>query len=162
MTGSKESSTPPKQPNSLNCFVCGVENPVGLHLKFYETGPGEAEAHFEPPDHFQGYPGILHGGITASALDEVVGRAAMAGDHLRFMFTAKLDIRYRQPIPLGQMLTLKGKLLRRRGKLAFAEGQVLLDDGSVGAEAEAVLSDVPDMDVSSQQLDALGWKVYPD
>ncbi|MGD8603318.1 MAG: PaaI family thioesterase [Anaerolineales bacterium] len=162
MSDGKETPTHIKQPNSRYCFVCGVENPVGLHLKFYEPGPGEAEAYFEPPDHFQGYPGILHGGITASALDEVVGRAAMAGDHLHFMFTAKLELRYRKPIPLGQRLTLKGKLLRRRGKLAFAEGKLLLEDGSVGAEADAVLSDVPDLDVSSEQLDALGWKIYPD
>jgi acyl-coenzyme A thioesterase PaaI-like protein len=162
MSKSKEATTRIKQPNSRNCFVCGVENPVGLHLKFYQTGPGEAEAHFEPPDHFQGYPGILHGGITASALDEIVGRAVMTEDHLRFMFTAKLDLRYRKPVPLGQRLTLIGKVLRRRGKLAFAEGKLLLEDGSVGAEAEAVLSEVPDMDVSSEQMDALGWKVYPD
>jgi acyl-coenzyme A thioesterase PaaI-like protein len=162
MSETSETPTRIKQPNSRSCFVCGVENPVGLQLKFYETGPGESEAQFEPPDYYQGYPGILHGGITASALDEIVSRAAMTEDHLRFMFTAKLDLRYRKPIPLGQRLTLKGKLLRRRGKLAFAEGQLLLEDGSIGAEAEAVLSDVPDMDVSDEQLEALGWKVYPD
>lgn len=162
MADSKPTNTRLKQPNSRSCFVCGVENPVGLHLKFYETGPGEAEAHFEPPEHYQGYPGILHGGITASALDEIVGRAAMVEDHSRFMFTAKLELRYRQPVPLGQKLTLKGKLIRRRGKLAFAQGQLLLEDGSIGAEAEAVLSDVPGMGVSPEQLDALGWKVYPD
>jgi acyl-coenzyme A thioesterase PaaI-like protein len=151
-----------KQPNSLHCFVCGIKNPVGLHLKFYETGPGEVEAQFEPPDHFQGYPDVLHGGITASALDEIVSRAAMTSDHLGFMFTAKLEIRYRKPVPLGQTLTLKGKMLRKKGKLSFAEGQLLLADGSVGAEAEAILSDVPDMDLSAEQLEALGWKVYPD
>jgi acyl-coenzyme A thioesterase PaaI-like protein len=133
-----------------------------LHLKFYETGKDEVEAQFAPPEHFQGYPGVLHGGITASALDEVVGRAAMAGDHHRFMFTAKLEIRYRRPIPLDQMLTLRGKMVRRKGKLAFSEGQILLADGTVAAEASAVLSDVPDMDISSELLEALGWQVYPD
>jgi uncharacterized protein (TIGR00369 family) len=162
MTNTDEASTRVKQPNSRNCFVCGVENPVGLHMKFYETGLGEVEALFEPPEHFQGYPGMLHGGITASALDEVVGRAAMTGDHHRFMFTAKLEIRYRRPVPLGQTLTLKGKMSRRKGKLAFAEGQIVLSDGTVAAEATAVLSDVPDMDISSEHLEALGWQVYPD
>ena len=162
MSDASDASARVKQPNSRHCFVCGLENPVGLHLKFYETGLAEIEAHFDPPEHFQGYPGVLHGGITASALDEVVSRAAMAGDHYRFLVTAKLEIRYKKPIPLDQTLTLKGKLLRRKGKLAFAEGQVLLADGTVAAEATAVLSDVPDMDISSEQIEELGWQVYPD
>ena len=63
---------------------------------------------------------MLHGGIVASMLDEVGGRVVMIGDHTRFTMTAKLEIRYRRPTPLGQPLTVVGRLLRKRGRLATA------------------------------------------
>jgi len=151
-----------KQPNSRSCFVCGLENPVGLHLAFYSTGPGEAACDYVAPDHYQGYPGVVHGGIVASMLDEILGRAAMETDSDRFMMTAKLEIRYRQPIPIGVPLRLVGRLVSRRGRAANATGQIFLPDGTVGAEAEALLVDLPGLPSQGQSLEDLGWKVYPD
>jgi hypothetical protein len=69
-----------KQPNSRHCFVCGLENEYGLGLRFYEIGPDEVTATVSIPEQYQGYPGVVHGGITAAMLDEVLGRAAMVGD----------------------------------------------------------------------------------
>ena len=151
-----------KQPNSRHCFVCGIENPVGLHLKFYETKAGEVTAEITVPEQYQGYPGVVHGGIVASMLDEVTGRAAMEGDAWRFMVTAKLDLRYRSPVPLAQRLFLVGRLVNRRGRLATAHGEIRLSDGKVCAEADALLADIPGMPDGSREMEGLGWKVYPD
>ena len=115
-------AAPMKQPNSLNCFVCGVENPVGLHLTFYEQPDGEVTCDVTLPERYQGYPGIVHGGIVASMLDEIAGRAAMQGNPERFMMTAKLQVRYRKPVPIGQPLRLVGWLSRRRGRLTDVLG----------------------------------------
>lgn len=156
------STTWTKQPNSRQCFVCGVENPVGLRLAFYETAPGEVTAEVTLPERYQGYPGVVHGGIVASMLDEVVGRAAMNGEPWRFMVTARLDLRYRKPVPVGKPLRLVGRLGRRRGRLATSRGEVWLPDGTLGAEAEAMLADFPGLPETATDLDALGWKVYPD
>ena len=65
---------PIMQPNSRHCFVCGLENNYGLKLRFKETGPGEVTADYTVPEHFQGYPGVVHGGIVTAMLDEVTGR----------------------------------------------------------------------------------------
>ncbi len=151
-----------KQPNSYHCFVCGRLNPVGLKLEFYETGPDEVTAQFTPPEHYQGYPGVLHGGIVAALLDEIGGRAAMIGDHDHFMMTAKLEIKYRQPTPVGQPLSVAGKLLKRRGRLALAHTEIRLPDGQVSAEAELTLAELPDAFRGNGGLEALGWKVYAD
>ncbi len=62
------------QPNSRYCFLCGVENPIGLNLRFYEAEDGHVEARFTPKEEHQGYPGVLHGGITSALLDETIGR----------------------------------------------------------------------------------------
>ncbi len=151
-----------KQPNSRDCFVCGMENPHGLHLQFYDDGEGSVFAEYTVEDRFQGYPGTVHGGIIASMLDEVVGRTLMAGDPNHFFVSAKLTIRYRKTVPLGQPLKLSGKLVRDRGRTAVAKAELRLPDGSIGAEAEAILVDTPFQLTDEGILKSLGWKVYPD
>lgn len=148
-----------QQPNSAWCFVCGLENPFGLKLVFYETGPDEVSAAYSPPAHFQGFPGVLHGGIIASMLDEAGGRVVLIGDHQHFMMTARLDIRYRQPTPLGQPLRVVGRLLKRRGRLAMAHAEIRLADGRVTAEAEMTLADLPPEYRTGGDLETLGWRV---
>jgi acyl-coenzyme A thioesterase PaaI-like protein len=59
-----------KQPNSRMCFLCGIENPISLHLHFYTDGEGRCIARFRPKPEHQGYPGHLHGGIVSALLDE--------------------------------------------------------------------------------------------
>jgi acyl-coenzyme A thioesterase PaaI-like protein len=58
-----------KQPNSRMCFLCGIENPIGLKLKFYTDDEGRCIARFRPRPEHQGYPGQLHGGIISALLD---------------------------------------------------------------------------------------------
>lgn len=151
------------QPNSQGCFVCGVSNPFGLHLRFYETAPGEITAEVVLPDHFQGYPGITHGGIIAAMLDEVAGRAHMGnGDIPRFMFTAGLKIRYRKNVPTREPLRLVGKAGSSRGRMAEASSALYDSEGNLLADADAILVDVPDDMLNNVDLNALGWRVYSD
>ncbi len=151
-----------KQPNSANCFVCGRENANGLGLSFYEVGPCEVMAEVVIPSHFEGYPGIVHGGIVASMLDEISGRAVLVGEHERFRLTAKLEVRYRKPVPSGELLRLRGIVERTRGSVAFAHAELSLPDGTLAAEAHAVLVDFPGLPVDEEELKSLGWKVDPD
>ncbi|HEY5572709.1 MAG TPA: PaaI family thioesterase [Anaerolineales bacterium] len=153
---------PQQQPNSQHCFVCGVTNPVGLKLRFYETGPGEITAEYTTPEHFQGYPGVVHGGIVAAMLDEVAGRVHMSGDPPRFMFTARLDIRYRKNVPVGKPLRLVGKAGKIKRRTATATSRIYGPDGVLLAEAEALLVDVPEEMLQTAYLEALGWRVYSD
>jgi uncharacterized protein (TIGR00369 family) len=152
---------PIKQPNSKDCFVCGVENTNGLRMEFFEYGCGEVRATYTVPEQFQGYPGIVHGGIIAAMLDEVVSRAAMTGEPTRFRYTAKLEIRYRKPVPLGRSLYMHGWVVEDRGSRAVAKGDLRLEDGTLLCEAEALLADFTGH-VDEEQLAELGWRVYPD
>ncbi len=154
-----------KQPNSHMCFICGLENPVGLHLHIYETAPGVVETTYTPPEHFQGYPGVLHGGIVGAILDELAARALMGSDPMvpRFMFTAKLEIKYRKNVPIGVPLHVVGKAGKSRAK--SAEGWSGIYDTRTDellAEAHALLMDVPSDQFGIEDLDRLGWKVYPE
>jgi acyl-coenzyme A thioesterase PaaI-like protein len=152
-----------KQPNSRHCFVCGVENPIGLHLSFYETGPGEVTADINLPDQYQGYPGIAHGGVIAAMLDEAAGRAHMGPpDEPRFMFTAKLDVRYRKNVPVGRPLRLVGKAGDSKRRTAEASSAIYAQDGELLADAVLLLVNVPEDMIPDIDLANLGWKVYPD
>jgi acyl-coenzyme A thioesterase PaaI-like protein len=151
-----------QQPSARMCFACGVENPVGLHIKFFSEGADACRAEVTLDDSYQSYPGIAHGGIIATMLDEVMGRAVMAGGNTeRFMATAKLEIRYRQRVPLNQPLILYGRIDKDRGRLVTTVGEIRLEDGTVLAEATASLMALPHDEIAVELLDSTAWKVYP-
>jgi acyl-coenzyme A thioesterase PaaI-like protein len=132
-----------RQPNSRMCFVCGMQNPIGLKIIF--EGDGKCVwANFIAKEEHQGYPGVLHGGITFALLDEVIGRAAMElDDSSPWMMTARAEMRYRQPVPLGEELTLVGEITRVRSRAVEGHGELRLPDGSVAVEATAMYVKVP-------------------
>ena len=152
-------------PNSRNCFICGLENPVGLKLRFYEIAPGEIETTYTAPDHFQGYPGVLHGGIVATILDETSGRAFGGTEESpRFMFTAKLEVVYRKNVPIGKPLRIVGKAVKDKGR--SAEGWAGIYDAETDvllAEGKTILANIPAEKLAGISNDAKpGWKVYPE
>lgn len=156
---------PIKQPNSKMCFLCGLENASGLHLHFYETDPGVVETTYTAPDHHQGYPGILHGGIVAAILDEAGGRTHMGSDPAspRFMFTAKLEVKYRGNVPIGKLLKVVGRAGRVKSRSAEAWAGIYdAETGELLAEGNVLLIDVPKDKFDPARFDELGWKVYPE
>jgi len=151
-----------KQPNTLSCFVCGVSNPVGLQLKFYNRGPGEVSAEFTIPDHYQGYPGVAHGGIVAAMLDEMCMRSHLGEESPRYLVTARLDVRYRKNVPVGVPLRLEGVAHKSKTRAATATGFIYGPDGNVLAEADALMVDAPPELLDSFDMSAMGWNVYED
>ena len=151
------------QPSSRHCFVCGVENPLGLQLRFYDSEPGEVAAEYTLHENYQGYPGVAHGGVVAAMLDEAAGRSLMGDlEAPRFMFTARLNVRYRKNVPVGQPLRLVGKAGESRGRTATATSTIYDQAGNILAEAEALLINVPDQVVQNVDLSQLGWQIYPE
>ena len=147
------------------CFICGMENPVGLHLHIYETEPGVVETTYIAPEHFQGYPGVLHGGIVGAIIDEISGRALMGSDPMnpRFMFTAKLEVKYRQNVPIGKPLKIIGRAGKSKSRSAEAwAGIYEAETGELLAEGITLLMNVPADQIDTSQLSELGWKVYPE
>tara|TARA_B100000945_G_scaffold321230_1_gene334624 strand:+ start:3312 stop:3791 length:480 start_codon:yes stop_codon:yes gene_type:complete len=151
-----------KQPNSDNCFVCGIDNHIGLKLSFYDNGIDEVWTHCNFPADYQGYPGIVHGGIISSVLDEVCSRTAMIGDSNRFMMTVKLNIKYRLPVPVENDLRVMGKIIQLSSSRLKADGYIYLDNGKICAEAFATLVNVPQSIIHSSEFKELGWRINDD
>jgi uncharacterized protein (TIGR00369 family) len=148
-----------QQPNSEMCFVCGRSNPVGLYMKFYDDGETQVMSDFTVPEQYQGYPGVVHGGVIAAMLDEVVARVSMIGDPHHFMMSVKLQVLYRHPVPTEKPLKIVGRILRLRGRLGKAEGQIILPDGTVACESVMSLADVPRELLDSTNPQLLNWKL---
>jgi uncharacterized protein (TIGR00369 family) len=150
-----------KQPNSRMCFVCGMQNPIGLKAFFYQDEEGRVVAHFTGQEEHQGYPGVMHGGIVTALLDEVIARVATAQD-LLWGVTAKLEVRFRHPVPLGQPLTLVGEMIRLRSRTLEGRGEIRLEDGTVAAEAEGIYILLPQEEIERVKEELDFWKVVPD
>ena len=142
------------------CFACGMNNNIGLKMHFYNSGPREVSADYTVDEDYQGYPGIVHGGVVAAMLDEVSARANMGGDDPRFMFTARLNIRFRQHVPTGEKLRLIGKIVESKKRTAKAKGTICNLEGEILAEADALLVDIPEEELESLDPEELGWRLY--
>jgi acyl-coenzyme A thioesterase PaaI-like protein len=150
-----------RQPSSRSCFVCGRENPVGLKV-MWDQHPeaGEIRGEVTVAEHFNGYPGVVHGGIIGALLDETAGRTIlMDGGFEDLMVTAKLEVVYRRPTPTGVHLELVGRLLGRSGARAEAEAELRLPDGTVTARATAVLARPPAEIVDRWAGEREHWRV---
>ena len=150
------------QPNSRHCFVCGLENKFGLHLRFFETTEGDVIVETTVPKQFQGYPGVVHGGIVASLVDEALGRVHMGPPNdPRFMFTAKLTVNYRKPVPTEKPIRVVAHPVKSKRRSATSVAEIYGPEGELLADADAVLVNVPEQMIENADLESLGWKVYP-
>lgn len=121
---------------SKSCLVCGTENKFGLQTRFFETEAKEVIALVTLRDEHQSYPGIAHGGVSAALLDEVIGRAIMAHyDQQTFGVTIDLQVKYKQPVPLGVELKIIGRITKDRGRIFAGDGELYLPDGSIAVAA---------------------------
>lgn len=151
-----------KQPNASMCYICGRDNEAGLGMTFYDDGESMVKSVITPADYFQGYPGVLHGGVAAAMLDEAVGRSIMAGDHHHFMMTVNMNVQYRHPVPMGDELIVIGQVIKKKGRIAKAQGQIILPNGVVACEAQLTLADMPKALASDSRLESLDWFVDQD
>ena len=110
------------------CFGCGRSNPFGLGLDDFEVNDRSVTVDFTPHEHHQGYGGVLHGGIVATALDEVMAWSAMLIEGVAVV-TGTLALRYPKPTPSSGMLRLTGTVDGRSGSRLFLRGE--LRDGTV-------------------------------
>lgn len=115
------------------CFACGKDNELGLHMKF-EVEEDCVKAYFTPQPQHQSYSGRVHGGLVAVLLDEVTGNYLFCKEGVP-AYTARMEIRYRAPLLIGEEVVCTGKELKRRGRMVEMLGTVAKKDGTVLAES---------------------------
>jgi acyl-coenzyme A thioesterase PaaI-like protein len=151
-----------KQHNSKMCFVCGLKNPAGLKASFYEVEGDQLVALFTPCERHQGYPGRLHGGMSAAILDETIGRAMNINNEETWGVTVEFNLRYKKPVPLDTQLRVVGRITNQRSRLFEGTGEILLPDGQVAVEGYGKYIKLPLEEIADFDYDEQDWKAVLD
>ncbi len=116
------------------CFACSPRNPIGLKLVFEHDGD-ICRTRFVAGTEHQGWDGVLHGGLVATLLDEVMAQWLWERGYLTM--TAEMTIRYSKAVPIGEVVIVEGYNLLLRKRLIEMAGKVILPDGTVAVRATA-------------------------
>jgi uncharacterized protein (TIGR00369 family) len=118
------------------CFACGRDNTRGLQLQFqYDRQHDGVNAEIIFPDHFQGWSGVVHGGLVATVLDEIMVKSTEAKGFV--CVTAEIFIKYKNPALTNTKYFVSGKIVDMKRKLIFSEGHISDMDNRIIAHARA-------------------------
>jgi acyl-coenzyme A thioesterase PaaI-like protein len=123
------------------CFGCGQLNSEGLQIEFEVEG-ARVTGRFIARSSHQGFPGVTHGGISAAAMDEAMGWAMYAAG--AWAMTARMEVKYRSPVPMGEELVVTAQVVRDRGRLLEATAELRTCSGDRLAEAKAIFVRLPE------------------
>jgi len=128
-------------PTSRGCFVCGKENPIGLRVQFERTAEGVQTA-VVPGRNFEGFDGVLQGGVVAGLMDDAMWYAIFGGPGTITM-TAELTVRYKAPVPVQTPLIVAGRIVEQRRSLFTCAASITGPDGHLLAEASGKFLTAP-------------------
>jgi acyl-coenzyme A thioesterase PaaI-like protein len=123
------------------CFGCGVDHETGLHMRITAQPGLSVLGDFTVTDHHQGAPGLAHGGVLSTAVDEVLGALNwLVGDPV---VTARLEVDFRKPVPVGKTLHITARILGVKGRKVFTEAEGTFDGAGLAVVARALFIQVP-------------------
>ncbi len=120
-----------------NCFGCAPENPMGLHMEFFEEGD-EIISFWRPQEYYQGWVGVLHGGIISTLIDEIAGwvvtrKLQTAG------LTSRLSVSFRKSLSSSEPeITVRAHVSDRKRQFVTIHVSVENAHGELCAEGDAV------------------------
>ncbi len=120
------------------CFVCGENNSGGLRLRFQIDKERQTlKTTFVANPVFQGYDGIVHGGILSTLLDEAMGKLAYELGYPSV--TASLEVRFKKPAPILEPLNVYGEIMEVKRKVIKAKAHITQGDGTMLAAGTSTL-----------------------
>jgi uncharacterized protein (TIGR00369 family) len=134
--------------NHSTCVVCGAANGYGLHLDFKSVVDGSVQASFACDEIFQGYSGVLHGGVVTSLLDGAMTNCLFA--HGIPAMTAELTVRFRHPVVTGSRATAHAWIDRSCRVLHLLSAEII-QDGVVKATATGKFIECSDVATGERQ-----------
>jgi uncharacterized protein (TIGR00369 family) len=105
-----------------HCFACGSLNASGLQLDLH-VEPGRSWTEFTLDSRFEGWEGVVHGGILCTILDEVMAWALVGEDN--WGVTARMNVEFRRPVQVGASVRADGWVTRSRRRVVDAAGRIV-------------------------------------
>lgn len=103
------------------CFCCGPKNPIGLKLSFDESPDGRTRTVWTPRREHQGFRDIVHGGLVATVLDEVMVRMLYLRDI--HAVTGTMETKLLRPLRAGRPYRFEAWLVKDRGRAVLTEAE---------------------------------------
>jgi uncharacterized protein (TIGR00369 family) len=119
------------------CFVCGMDNPDGMRLKFtLDEARQTFVCRFRLSKRYTGPPGHTHGGIIASILDDAMGKV----NKLRQVvaLTKEMTVEYLKPVPLHAPLRVEGREVSVNGRQHINIAEIFNEKDEVLARSKGV------------------------
>jgi uncharacterized protein (TIGR00369 family) len=104
-----------------NCFACGELNAHGLRLLIH-VEPKFAWTELALDERFEGWFGIVHGGILATIADEVMAWSLVAEDN--WGLTARLSVDFKRPVHVGLPIRAEGAIVSAHRRVVEAEASI--------------------------------------
>ena len=124
------------------CVGCGADHPAGLHMQVVAGEGMSMLSTLEVGEFHQGAPGLAHGGIIATAMDEAMG--VLNRLLLVPAVTVHLEVDYVRPVPVGSVLRISTRIAGQMGRKVYTSGTATLEaDGQVAVQAAALFLQVP-------------------
>ncbi len=118
------------------CFACGRDNPIGLHLDDFDLEDGVVSARFTPRPEYRGAGRSLHGGVAATALDEMLVWAGILTEGV-LSVTGNMELRFRRPVEVDEVLVVSARVEDRSGRRLRISGRLGVD-GETRVEASGL------------------------
>ena len=113
-----------------NCFVCGKNNPNGLQLSFEINKEKQTlKTTFVASPTYQGWDGVVHGGILSTLLDEAMANLIYELGYQAV--TASIEIRFKKPAPILKPLLVYGEVTEVSKRLIRAKAHIAQEDGAI-------------------------------
>src|SRR6476659_575512 len=112
-----------------NCFACGTLNAHGLGLTIH-VEPDRSWTEVELDRRFEGWEGVIHGGILCTILDEVMAWAIVGEDN--WGVTARMSVELRRPNEGGTPIRAEGWITRSRRRIVDTAARIV--DPVTGSE----------------------------
>lgn len=144
-----------KQRNSKMCFICGMDNPIGLKAQFYNMEDGSVMTPFVFRKEHQSFPERVHGGLAATMIDELGLRAMWAKDQSEESFgvTMSLSVKYRKPVPYDEELFARGIVVKETPKFVTIVSEIYDRAGELLVNGEAVYIKLSPEQIVSDAVD---------
>ncbi len=151
-----------KQRNSKMCFICGMDNPIGLKAQFYNMEDGSVMTPFVFRKEHQSFPERVHGGLAATMIDELGLRAMWAKDQSEESFgvTMSLSVKYRKPVPYDEELFARGIVVKERPRFVTIVSEIDDRTGDLLVNDEAVYIKLSPEQIVSDAVDTTDEMCY--
>lgn len=125
------------------CIGCGSEHPCGLHLRVRAAQGLAVVGVCAVGEHHQGAPGLAHGGMLVTVLDEVMG--ALNWLLMAPAVTGRVEVDFRAPVPVGTELHLRAWITGAAGRKVYcaAQGRLGGPAGPVAVSSTGLFLQVP-------------------